>query len=55
MAHMLNYNLAVPDADDAGVLSALVAGGDELDVLVRAQWTTGPYRHRHRAGRSPTR
>lgn len=36
MAHMLNYNLAVPDVDDAGVLSALVAEGDELDVLVRA-------------------
>ncbi|OIJ97634.1 TIGR03084 family protein [Streptomyces sp. MUSC 14] len=33
---MLNYNLAVPDADDAGVLSALVAEGDELDALVRA-------------------
>ncbi|MEV6025738.1 maleylpyruvate isomerase N-terminal domain-containing protein [Streptomyces sp. NPDC052036] len=36
MADMLNYNLAVPDVDDAGVLSALVAEGDELDVLVRA-------------------
>ncbi|GGW56131.1 hypothetical protein GCM10010503_36560 [Streptomyces lucensis JCM 4490] len=36
MAHMLNYNLAVPDAGDAGVLSALVAEGDELDVLVRS-------------------
>ncbi|MEV7244419.1 maleylpyruvate isomerase N-terminal domain-containing protein [Streptomyces sp. NPDC093248] len=33
---MLNYNLAVPDVDDAGVLPALVAEGDELDVLVRA-------------------
>ena len=28
MAHMLNYDLAVPDVDDAGVLSALVAEGD---------------------------
>ncbi len=36
MAPMLNYNLAVPDVDDAGVLSALVAEGDELDALVRA-------------------
>ncbi|KAB1990720.1 TIGR03084 family metal-binding protein [Streptomyces triticiradicis] len=35
MAHMLNYNLAVPDADDAGALPALVAEGDELDALVR--------------------
>ncbi|WP_307804674.1 TIGR03084 family metal-binding protein [Streptomyces sp. VRA16 Mangrove soil] len=31
---MLNYNLAVPEVDDAGVLSALVAEGDELDALV---------------------
>ncbi|MGW1069800.1 TIGR03084 family metal-binding protein [Streptomyces aureus] len=36
MAYMLNYNLAVPEVDDAGVLAALVAEGDELDVLVRA-------------------
>ncbi|MCL6301287.1 TIGR03084 family metal-binding protein [Streptomyces kronopolitis] len=34
MAYMLNYNLAVPDVDDAGVLAALVAEGDDLDVLV---------------------
>ncbi|WP_372343681.1 hypothetical protein [Streptomyces sp. KL116D] len=33
MAYMLNYNLAVPDVDDAGVLAALVAEGDGLDVL----------------------
>ncbi|MFB7334006.1 TIGR03084 family metal-binding protein [Streptomyces adustus] len=33
---MLNYNLAVSDADDADVLSALVTEGDELDALVRA-------------------
>ncbi|MFI6876207.1 TIGR03084 family metal-binding protein [Streptomyces sp. NPDC050400] len=36
MAYMVNYNLAVPDVDDAGVLAALVAEGDELDVLVTA-------------------
>lgn len=36
MAYMLNYNLPVPDVDDAGVLAALVAEGDDLDVLVRA-------------------
>ncbi|MFB7241601.1 TIGR03084 family protein [Streptomyces populi] len=34
MAPMLNYDLAVPDVDDTGVLSALVAEGDELDALV---------------------
>ncbi|OIJ68490.1 TIGR03084 family metal-binding protein [Streptomyces mangrovisoli] len=31
---MVNYNLAVPEEDDADVLSALVAEGDELDGLV---------------------
>ncbi|MYW06724.1 TIGR03084 family metal-binding protein [Streptomyces sp. SID3343] len=36
MADVLNYNLAVPRVDDAGVLSALVAEGDDLDVLVTA-------------------
>ncbi|MFE5121917.1 maleylpyruvate isomerase N-terminal domain-containing protein [Streptomyces sp. NPDC056669] len=36
MAYMLNYNLAVPDVDDAGVLAALVAEGDDLDMLVTA-------------------
>ncbi|MFC9280576.1 TIGR03084 family metal-binding protein [Streptomyces collinus] len=36
MARMLNYNLAVPDVDDAGVLPALLAEGDELDALVGA-------------------
>lgn len=36
MTYMLNYNLAVPDVDDAGVLAALVAEGDDLDVLVTA-------------------
>ncbi|MEV6839341.1 maleylpyruvate isomerase family mycothiol-dependent enzyme [Streptomyces sp. NPDC051133] len=36
MARMLNYNLPVPDLGDAGVLSALVAEGDELDDLVTA-------------------
>lgn len=35
MAHMVNYNLAVPDTDD-GVLDALVAEGDDLDALVTA-------------------
>ncbi|GGN42502.1 hypothetical protein GCM10012285_22940 [Streptomyces kronopolitis] len=34
MAYMLNYDLAVPEVDDAGVLAALVAEGDDLDVLV---------------------
>ena len=50
MAHMLNYNLAVPDVDDAGVLSALMAEGDELDVLVSAVDEPVHHRHRHRAG-----
>lgn len=36
MAYMLNYNLAVPDVDDASVLAALVAEGDDLDILVAA-------------------
>lgn len=36
MTSMLNYNLAVPEADDAGVLAALVAEGDDLDALVTA-------------------
>ncbi|MFJ6787419.1 TIGR03084 family metal-binding protein [Streptomyces angustmyceticus] len=33
---MLNYNLAVPDLDDASVLAALVAEGNDLDGLVTA-------------------